>query len=69
MVCGVNFCDEDGQINKTTFIYAQTLKWSEINGPGQTRANRDGIRVRSYIPGSATDQARFGAQIAHGVSR
>jgi len=31
--------------------------------------NQDGIRVRSYIPGSATDLARFGAQIDHGMSR
>jgi len=35
----------------------------------RTGTNRDGIRVRSYIPGSATDQARFGAQIDHGMSR
>ena len=27
------------------------------------------IRVRSYIPGSATDQARFGAKSDHGLSR
>ena len=38
-------------------------------GTGRTGTNRDGIRVRSYIPGSATDQARFGAQIDHGMSR
>ena len=38
-------------------------------GPGRTGTNRDGFRVRSYIPGSATDQARFGAQIDHGMSR
>jgi len=38
-------------------------------GPGRTGTNRDGIRVRSYIPGSATDQARLGAQIYHGMSR
>ena len=31
MVCGVDFWDEDGQRNKATFIYARTLKWSEIN--------------------------------------
>ena len=31
MVCGVDFGDEDSQRNKTTFIYARTLKWSEIN--------------------------------------
>ena len=37
-------------------------------GPGRTGTNRDGIRVRSYIPGSATDQARLGAQIYHGMS-
>ena len=38
-------------------------------GPGRTGTNRDGILVRSYIPGSATDQARLGAQINHGMSR
>jgi len=38
-------------------------------GPGRIGTNRDGIRVRSYIPGSATDQARFGAQSDHGMSR
>jgi len=38
-------------------------------GPGGTGTNRDGIRLRSYIPGSATDQARFRAQIYHGMSR
>jgi len=38
-------------------------------GPGRTRTNRDRIRVRSYIPGSATDQAQFGVQIDHGMSR
>jgi len=32
-------------------------------GPGRTGTNREGIRVRSYIPGSATDQTRFGAKI------
>jgi len=37
--------------------------------PGRTGINRDGIRVRSYIPGSARDQARFRAQIDHGMSR
>jgi len=39
------------------------------SGPGRTGTIRDGIRVRSYIPGSATDQAWFGAQIDHGMSR
>jgi len=38
-------------------------------GPGRTGTNRDGNRVHSYIPGSATDQARFEAQIGHGMSR
>jgi len=38
-------------------------------GPERNGTNRDGIRVRSYIPGSATDQARFGAQIDQGMSR
>jgi len=38
-------------------------------GPERTGTNRDGIRVCSYIPGSATDQARFGAHIDHGMSR
>jgi len=28
-----------------------------------TWKNREGIRVRSYIPGSATDQTRFGAKM------
>jgi len=41
-------------------------------GPGRTGTNRDGIRVRSYIPGSAADQARCrsgGATVCPGVSR
>jgi len=38
-------------------------------GPGRTGTNREGIRVRSYIPGSATDQTRFGTNIDHGLSR
>ena len=38
-------------------------------GPGQTGTNRNGIRVRSYIPGSATDQTGFGAKIDHDMSR
>jgi len=28
-------------------------------GPGRTGTNREGTQVRSYIPGSATDQTRF----------
>jgi len=32
-------------------------------GPGRTGTNRDGIRVRSHIPGSATDQARLGHKL------
>jgi len=32
-------------------------------GPGRTGTNREGIRVRSYIPGSATEQIRFGAKM------
>ena len=39
------------------------------SGPRRTETNRDGIRVRSYIPGSATDQTRFGEKSEHGVSR
>ena len=38
-------------------------------GPGQTWTNREGIRVRSYIPDSATDQTRFGAKSDHGPYR
>jgi len=38
-------------------------------GPGRTGTNREGTRVRSYIPGSATDQTRFGAKSDHGLSR
>jgi len=30
--------------------------------PGRTGTNREGFRVRTYIPGSATDQTRFGAK-------
>jgi len=37
-------------------------------GPGRTGTNREGIRVRSYIPGSATEQIRFGAKTDHGMS-
>jgi len=33
------------------------------SGPGLTGTNREGIRVRLYSPGSATDQSRFGAKI------
>jgi len=38
-------------------------------GPGSTGTNREGIRVRSYIPGSVTDQTRFGPKCDHGLSR
>jgi len=38
-------------------------------GPGQTKTNREGIRVRSYIPGSATDQTRFEKKSDHGLFR
>jgi len=38
-------------------------------GPRQTGTNRERIRVRSYIPGSATGQTRFGAKIDNGLSR
>ena len=31
-------------------------------GLGRTGTNREGIRVRSYISGSATDRTRFGAK-------
>jgi len=37
-------------------------------GPGQNGTNREGIRVRSYIPGSATEQIPFGAKSDHGLS-
>jgi len=37
-------------------------------GPRRTGTNRDRIRVRSYIPGSATEQIRFGAKRYHGLS-
>ena len=37
-------------------------------GPGRTGTNRERIRVRSYIPGSATEQIRFGAKSDHGLS-
>jgi len=37
-------------------------------GPGQTGTNREEIRVRSYIPGSVTDQTWFGAKIDNGLS-
>jgi len=37
-------------------------------GPGRSGTNREGIRVRSYIPGSATEQIRFGAKSDHGLS-
>ena len=38
-------------------------------GPGRTGSNREGIRVRSFIPGSATNQTRFRAKSDHGLSR
>jgi len=38
-------------------------------GLGQTWMNREGIRVRSYIPGIATNQTRFGAESDHGLFR
>ena len=34
-----------------------------VGGPGRTGTNREGIRVRSYIPGSATDQIRIGTKV------
>ena len=37
--------------------------------PGRTGTNCEGIQVRSYIPGSASDRTRFGAKIDHGLSR
>jgi len=38
--------------------------------PGvRTGTTREGIRVRSYIPGSVTDQTRFRAKIDHSLSR
>jgi len=37
-------------------------------GPGQTGTNCEEIRVRSYIPGSATEHIRFGAKGDHGLS-
>jgi len=38
-------------------------------GLGQTGRNREGIWVRSYTPGRATDQTRFRAKIEHSLSR
>jgi len=35
----------------------------------QLLTNGEEIRVRSYIPGSATDQTPFGAKIDHGLSQ
>jgi len=35
----------------------------------RTGTNREGIRVHSYIPGSAKDQTRFGAKGDHGLYR
>jgi len=40
----------------------------EAGGPGRTGTNCEGIRVRSYIPGSATEQIRFGAKSDNGLS-
>jgi len=37
------------------------------SGPGRTGTNLEGIRMRSYIPGSATEQTRFGAKSDHGL--
>jgi len=37
--------------------------------PGQTGITREGIQMRSYIPGSAMDQTRFGAKSDHSLSR
>jgi len=68
----------------TTYIFARTnlkprshcpgirpgaSRQFAAGGPGRTRTIRKGIRVRSYIPGSATDQTRFGATNDHGLSR
>jgi len=36
---------------------------------GRPETNREGIWVRSYIPGSATDQTRFVTKCDHGLSR
>ena len=38
-------------------------------GSGWTGTNREETRMRSYIPGSATDQNRFGAKRDNGLSR
>jgi len=38
-------------------------------GLGLTGTNPEGTRVRSYIPGSATDHTRFGAKRDHALSR
>jgi len=38
-------------------------------GPGLSGANREDIRVRSYIHGSTTDQTKFGAKSDHDLSR
>jgi len=38
-------------------------------GLGRTGTNREEIRLRSYIPGSTTDQTRFGAKSDQGLSR
>jgi len=35
---------------------------SSFNLSRRTGTNREGIRVRSYNPGSATEQIRFGAK-------
>ena len=41
---------------------------SVAGGPGRTRTNREEIKVRSYIPGSATDQTHFGAKRDPGIA-
>ena len=56
--------------SKASFTLSRcTPRWVPEVNSRRTGTNRDVIRVRSYIPGSATDQARFGAQIDHGMSR
>jgi len=56
-------------LSKASFTLSRcTPRWVPTACSRRTGANRDKFRVRSYIPGSVTDQTRFGEKIDHGYA-